>query len=198
MANIRKFPLCLALILAFVYPAHAIDPGHYRELVKQFGERARAKDWPGAHAALIEIGRELPAPTPRFLLLNATVEMHLGHKTEAIQWLEKYAATGLTFDLAQEGNMKPLLNEEGGRKVAAQMKERSQPVEKAEFVCALAQADIMPEDIAYLKAVKFKIRGDENNAQLHRFQHPARHALSRIDAQAGWQRMRRAGAATRR
>jgi sugar lactone lactonase YvrE len=149
MANIRKPLFCLALILAFVYPVHAIDPDHYRQLVKQFGERVRAKDWPGAHAALIEIGRELPAPTPRFLLLNATVEMHLGHKTEAIQWLEKYAATGLIFDLAQEGNMKPLLEEEGGRKVATQMKERSRPVEKAEFVCALSQADIMPEDIAY-------------------------------------------------
>src|SRR5215471_2432455 len=139
----------LVVGLAGSTPAHAIDPDHYRQLVKQFGERARAKDWPGAQATLTEIGRELPAPTPRFLLLNATVEMHLGHKAEAIQWLEKYAATGLTFDLAQEGNMKPLLDEEGGRKVAAQMKERGRPVEKAEFVCTLAQADIMPEDIAY-------------------------------------------------
>jgi sugar lactone lactonase YvrE len=159
MAKIRRLPFCLALIVALAYPSHAIDPDHYRQLVKQFGERARAKDWPGAHAALIEIGRELPAPTPRFLLLNATVEMHLGHKTEAIQWLEKYAATGLTFDLAQEGNMKPLLEEEGGRKVAAQMKERGRPVEKAEFVCTLSQADIMPEDIAYAPASNSKTGG---------------------------------------
>jgi hypothetical protein len=149
-----KKHLILAILSALSFrssslSAYAIDRDHYTQLVKQFGERARAKDWPGAHAALAEIGRELPAPTPRFLLLNATVEMHLGHKTEAIQWLEKYAATGLTFDLAQEGNMKPLLDEEGGRKVAAQMKERSQPVQKAEFVCTLSQADIMPEDIAY-------------------------------------------------
>src|SRR5437660_6767832 len=147
--------LCL-FVLAGSTPSFAIDPDHYRQLVKQFGERARAKDWPGAHAALIEIGRELPAPTPRFLLLNATVEMHLGHKTEAIQWLEKYAATGLTFDLAQEGNMKPLLDEEGGRKVAALMKERSQQVATAEFVCSLAQADIMPEDIAYWQPANVK------------------------------------------
>ena len=162
MATICRFLLCLVLIVAFAAcPSHAIDPSHYRELVKQFGERVRAKDWPGARDVLTEVGRELPAPTPRFLLLNATVEMHLGHKTEAIKWLEKYAATGLTFDLAQEGNMKPLLDEEGGRKVAAQMKERSQPVEKAEFVCALAQADIMPEDIAYLPASRSKSSGAE-------------------------------------
>lgn len=156
------FPFLAASLvvgLAGSTPAHAIDPDHYRQLVKQFGERARAKDWPGAQAALTEIGRELPAPTPRFLLLNATVEMHLGHKTEAIQWLEKYAATGLAFDLAQEGNMKPLLDEEGGRKVAAQMKERGRPVEKAEFVCTLAQADIMPEDIAYAQASNSKAGG---------------------------------------
>lgn len=149
---LNKAILCLAMVLFLLRPAHAIDPNHYRDLVKQLNERARQKDWPGARDVLAEIGRELPAPTPRFLLLNATVEMHLGHKTEAIQWLEKYAATGLFFDLAQEGNMKPLLDEEAGQKVAEQMKANSKPVENAELVCSLPQPDIMPEDIAYVKS----------------------------------------------
>ena len=132
--------------------AQAIDPNHYRDLAKQFNEHAKAKDWPGARDVLTEIGHELPAPTPRFLLLNATVEMHLGHKTEAIKWLEKYAATGLFFDLTQEGNMKPLSDEEAGQKLIAQMKENSRPIAKAELVCSLPQADTMPEDIAYIKS----------------------------------------------
>ena len=144
--------LCFAILCSLVNTAHAIDRDHYSQLVKQFAERARAKDWPGAQGVLTEIGRELPGPTPRFLLLNATVEMHLGHKAEAIKWLEKYAATGLSFDLTQEGNMKPLLDEEAGRKIAAQMKENSKPVSRAEFVCSLPQADTMPEDIAFLKS----------------------------------------------
>ncbi|HKV91668.1 MAG TPA: hypothetical protein VJW20_03860 [Candidatus Angelobacter sp.] len=152
MALIKRFLPCLLLLVACVASSNAIDPNHYRDLAKQFNERAKAKDWPAARAVLTEIGRELPAPTPRFLLLNATVEMHLGHKTKAIKWLEKYAATGLFFDLTQQGNMKPLSDEEAGKKLIAQMKENSRPIAKAELVCSLPQADTMPEDIAYIKS----------------------------------------------
>jgi hypothetical protein len=151
MACIRKL-LPSLLLLSLIASSQTIDHDRYSELVKKLGERAGAKDWPGARDVLTAIGHELPAPTPRFLLLNATVEMHLGHKTEAIKWLEKFAATGLTFDLTQEGNMKPLLDEEAGRQVAAQMKENSKPIAKTEVVCSLPQADIMPEDIAYVRS----------------------------------------------
>lgn len=85
--------------------------------------------------------------------------MHLGHKTEAIKWLEKYAATGLFFDLTQEGNMKPLSDEEAGKKLIAQMKENSKPIAKTELVCSLPQADTMPEDIAYIKGSNPKSEG---------------------------------------
>lgn len=159
MTNFYKVLFSLTLVLPLVCSAQTIDPSHYRDLVKQFNERAKAKDWPGARDVLTEIGRELPAPTPRFLLLNATVEMHLGHKTEAIKWLEKYAATGLFFDLTQEGNMKPLSDEEAGKKLIVQMKENTKPIAKAEFVCSLPQPDTMPEDIAYIKGSNPKSSG---------------------------------------
>lgn len=159
MTNFYRVLFSLTLVLPLVCPAQTIDPSHYRDLVKQFNERAKAKDWPGAHDILTQIGHELPAPTPRFLLLNATVEMHLDHKTEAIKWLEKYAATGLNFDLTQPGNMKPLSDEEAGKKLIAQMKENSKPIAKTELVCSLPQADIMPEDIAYMKGLSLKSEG---------------------------------------
>ena len=63
----------------------------------------------------------------------------------------KFAATGLSYDPSRDDDFKELLSEEAGQKIAAQMQERSQPVAKAEFVCALPQADTMPEDIAYIK-----------------------------------------------
>ena len=144
--------LAISLTGAGTTPVYAIDKTHYVELSQKFTALAKQKDWQGARDVLTEIGRELPGPTPHFLLLNATVEMHLGHKAETIKWLEKYAATGLNFDLSQEGNMKPLLDEEAGQKIAAQMKENSKPIEKTELVCSLQQADIMPEDIAYIKS----------------------------------------------
>src|SRR5215467_1135387 len=157
MSSITQLLSVFAIVCSLLSTAHAIDRDHYRDLVKKLGERARAKDWQAAHDVLTEIGRELPAPTPRFFLLNATVEMHLGHKTETIKWLEKYAATGLTFDLGQEGNMKPLLDEEAGQKIVERMKENSKPIAKTELVCSFPQADIMPEDLAYVKPTSAKM-----------------------------------------
>ncbi|HEY5029472.1 MAG TPA: hypothetical protein VIK39_13765 [Candidatus Angelobacter sp.] len=36
---------------------------------------------------------------PHYMLTVASIEAKLGHKTEALQWLGKFAATGLNFDL---------------------------------------------------------------------------------------------------
>jgi hypothetical protein len=156
MRSLKTLLPGLALVLGLVCSAHALDQAHYRELSKRFGELAKQKDWQGARNVLTEIGRELPAPTPRYFLTVASVEAHLGHKTEALQWLEKYAATGLNYDIAQDDDLKALLADEAGRKIAAEMKAHSQSVEKAQFVCTLPQSDTMPEDITYLKSAYLK------------------------------------------
>lgn len=123
-------------------------------------ERVAQKDWQGARDLLMEMGRELPGPTPRFMLTVASIEARLGHTAAALQWLKKYAATGLTYDVAKDDDLKGLLAEAAGQKLAAQMKERSSPVTNTEFVCTLPQTDIMPEDIAYLKSGDVKTAGN--------------------------------------
>jgi hypothetical protein len=86
------------LMLAGSTQSYAIDKARYRELSQKFGEAAKQKNWQTARDILSEIGRELPAPTPRYLLSVATIEAKLGHKNEALQWIEKYVATDLSFD----------------------------------------------------------------------------------------------------
>ncbi|MGZ4871641.1 MAG: hypothetical protein ACXVK3_07115 [Candidatus Angelobacter sp.] len=152
MPGYKKLVLCLALHLASFSCTHAIDRAHYRELFQKLGVAAKQKDWQAARDVLTEIGRELPAPTPRYLLTVASIEAKLGHKVESLRWLEKFAATGLNFDLATDEELKGLLADPAGQKIAAQMKERSLPKTGTELVCALPQADTMPEDIAYLKS----------------------------------------------
>lgn len=152
MPHVTKFLACVTLIFSFVYPAHAIDRTHYRALMQKLGERARQKDWQGARDVLTELGRELPAPTPRYLLTVASIEARLGHKDEALKWLQRFAATGLRYALAEDIDLKELLSNETGSRIAAQMQENSRPITKAEVVCSLPQADIMPEDIAYVKS----------------------------------------------
>jgi len=146
-------------ILAGCTKSYAIDKTRYRELFQKLSDAARQKDWQGARDVLTEIGRELPAPTPRYMLSVATVEARLGHKDEALQWIEKYVDTGLSFDPSKDGDLKALMAAGTGEKVAGFMEEHTLPVTNAEFVCELPQANTMPEDITYLKISKVKSVG---------------------------------------
>jgi hypothetical protein len=147
------------LMLAGSTHSYAIDKTRYRELSQKLSEAAKQKNWQAARDVLTEIGRELPAPTPRYLLSVATVEAKLGHKDEALQWFEKYVATGLSFDPSKDEDLKALMAAGTGEKVAGLMNEHGLPVTNAEFVCELAQADTMPEDIAYLRGADTKSAG---------------------------------------
>jgi sugar lactone lactonase YvrE len=146
-------------MLAGSTQSYGIDKTHYRELFQKLGALAKQKNWAAARDVLTEIGRELPAPTPRYMLSVATIEARLGHKDEALKWIEKYVATGLNFDFSRDEDLKALMAAGTGTKIAALMKERSLPVTNAEFVCELPQADTMPEDITYLKAADAKTAG---------------------------------------
>src|SRR5215472_18488482 len=134
-----------ALILAgaCVMPAPALDRAHFIELNKKARELSQQKNWKGLREALIEIGREMPAPTPVYLLRMASVEARLGNNAEAIRWMEKYAAMGLKYDVAQDDDLKPLLADAAFAPVAQEMKERTRAVQKAEAVCALPVPDLM-------------------------------------------------------
>jgi hypothetical protein len=156
MAGSKRMLFYLAAVLVSVSSAHAIDRDHYLELRKKMAERAQQKDWQGARELLAEMGRELPSLTPRYMLTVASIEAKLGHKTEALQWLGKFAATGLNFDISKDDELKGLLAEATGQKIAAQMKERSLPKTGTELVCTMPQVDTMPEDITYLKSADSK------------------------------------------
>src|SRR5262249_43656620 len=109
-------------------------------------------DWKGLRATLIEIGREMPAPTPTYFLRMASVESRLGNKAEAIRWMDKYADMGLKYNVAEDDDLKPLLNDAAFAPVMRKMATRSKAVAKVEVVCTLPLPDLMPEDLAFDKA----------------------------------------------
>jgi sugar lactone lactonase YvrE len=147
------------LILSGTTNCYGIDKTRYRELFQKLSEAAKQKDWQGAREVLTQIGRELPAPTPRYMLSVATIEARLGHKDEALRWIEKYVGTGLSFDPSRDEDLKAFMAAGTGTKITELMKERSLPISNAEFICELPQADTMPEDIAYLKGADAKSPG---------------------------------------
>lgn len=142
--------ICAAL---FILPSFAMDRAHFIELNEKARQQAQQKDWNGLRATLLAIGREMPSPTPTYFLRMASVEARLGNTSEAVRWMQKYADTGLKFDIAQDEDLKPLAKEPAFAAVADAMHGRNQPVQLAETVCALPLPDLMPEDLTFDKAL---------------------------------------------
>ena len=141
--------LGLFLSLVAAAPCFSFDRVHFRELNQKGRELAKQKDWAGMRQVLIEIGKEMPALTPTYDLRMASVETHLGNKAAALEWMERYAAMGLSYDLASDEDLKPLLAEAGWKKIAAEMQQKAASVTHADPVCTLPIADLMPEDITF-------------------------------------------------
>jgi sugar lactone lactonase YvrE len=147
--NIRVKSIVVALLLFSSFLSFAINRDHLRELNKQAAVFGQQKDWKSLREVLIKIGDELGTPTPYQMLRMASVEERLGNNKAALQWMARYAATGLTYDVASDDDLKPLLTEAGYASIAQVMKQNSEPVTKAEVVCSLPVADLMPEDLTY-------------------------------------------------
>jgi sugar lactone lactonase YvrE len=143
----KKLTALLLLLALSGLSATALDRAHFDELNKKARELYQQKDWKGLREVFIELRRELPGLTPRFALRMASVEARLGHRAEALQWMQQYADMGLSYSVADDDDLKPLLAEEGFQKIAAQMKERTAKIARAEQVCVLSQLDAMPEDL---------------------------------------------------
>jgi hypothetical protein len=148
--KIRAIALIVAAIL--VAQSFALDRAHFIELNKTGREQSKQQDWKGLRETLLAIGREMPAPTPIYLLRMASVETHLGNKTEVLRWLEMYAAMGLKYDIEQDDDLKPLVADAAFAPIAQDMKERTKAVQKAEAVCTLPLPDLMPEDLTFDRA----------------------------------------------
>jgi sugar lactone lactonase YvrE len=139
----------LAVSLSFLGDASAIDRAHYRELGRQARKFGEQKDWAGLKRTLVEIGRELPADTPRQMLAMASVEMHLGNKAEAHKWMEKYVATGLSYDVASDEDLAALDKDSDFQAIKERLRKNSAAIDKAELVCTLPIPDMTPEDLTY-------------------------------------------------
>ncbi len=68
--------------------------------------------------------------------------------------MNRYAATGLTYDVTKDDDLKPLAGDKEFQPIAARMQAQSQPISKAEIACTLPLPDLMPEDLSYLADAK--------------------------------------------
>ncbi len=143
-----KRVLILAAILLPSIFAFSLDRAHFLELNKKGRELRQKQDWKGLREVLLEIGKELPGPTPTYLLRMASVETRLGNNAQALAWMQRYVAMGLSYDISADDDLKPLLSDPGWKTLAEKMNAVSQPFVHGQKVCTLPIADLMPEDIA--------------------------------------------------
>ena len=126
-----------------------MNRAHFLELNQKAAELRKQKDWAGLLKVMIEIGNELPGDTPRYVLRMASVETHLGHTSQAVQWMAKYASMGLTYDVTSDEDLAPLARDDSFKVVATKLKENARPVRKAELACTIPLPDLMPEDLTF-------------------------------------------------
>ncbi|HKS76375.1 MAG TPA: hypothetical protein VJQ82_24390 [Terriglobales bacterium] len=142
-------PKFLAILLLATLPAAALDHARFLALNKQARDYAKKQDWKSLRASLLEIGKELPSPTPTYMLRMASVEVHLGNNKEALAWMTRYAAAALTYDVTQDDDLKPLAGNEEFGPIARHMQANAKPISRANLFCTLPQPDLMPEDLTY-------------------------------------------------
>lgn len=158
----------LLFILLTAAPSLAVNRDHIRELNKQAREYSKQNDWKSVLDIYNQLTQEMGVPTPIHMLRVASAEMHLGHTQEALRWMQRYAATGLTYDISTDDDLKPLLAEKDFAPIAAEMKEKSKPVTKAEIACTFPVMDIMPEDLTYESSSKTFIVSSVQQHTLYR------------------------------
>jgi len=158
----------LLLILVTASPSLAVNRDHIRELNQQAREYSKQKDWKSLLDIYNQLTREMGVPTPIHMLRVASAETHLGHTQEALRWMQRYAATGLTYDVSTDDDLKPLLAEKDLAPIAAEMKEKSKPATKAEIACTFPVLDIMPEDLTYEPSSKTFIVSSVQHHTLYR------------------------------
>ena len=79
----------IVLLVLFTLPTFSLDHARFLELNRKGRDFAKQKDWKSLREVLVEIGNELPTPTPTYMLRMASVETHLGNKAEALKWMDR-------------------------------------------------------------------------------------------------------------
>src|SRR5436853_2683255 len=172
LIDMNKGLAMLVVGLAVALPSFSVDRTQMVDLNKKAQAFAKEKDWKGMRGALLEIGQAIPAPTPFYMLRMASVEALLGNQSEALGWMRRYAAMGLTYEVSTDQELKRLGDEKGFKEIAATMQENSKPVLNAEVVCSLPLADMMPEDLTFEKAAGTFVASSVQHHTLYRVSLP--------------------------
>uniref|UniRef100_Q026A6 SMP-30/Gluconolactonase/LRE-like region domain-containing protein n=1 Tax=Solibacter usitatus (strain Ellin6076) TaxID=234267 RepID=Q026A6_SOLUE len=136
-------PLCIA---AFV-SAGDTEP-RWSALNKTAREAVQAKDYGKLRTTLIEL-RPLSPGNPRVAYNLAASEAMLGHREAALAALRNWSGMGLVYDVAGDDDFASVREPPEFRGILERVAESRRAVSGSAPAFAIAEADILPEDIAY-------------------------------------------------
>lgn len=115
----------------------------------QAGEAARrAQDWGGWRYHLVRM-REEVGYHPNLVFALARADAALGRTEDALAWLQTFAASGLTRDVANDSALAPLRQAPGWAAIAERIAANARPVSTAQPAFTLPDSAFMPEGIAF-------------------------------------------------
>lgn len=115
----------------------------------QAGEAARvAGDWGGWRYHLVRM-REEVGYHPNLVYALARADARLGRTEDALAWLQSFAASGLTRDVANDSAFAQMRAGAAWEALAARIEANGRPIASAQPAFTLADSAFMPEGIAF-------------------------------------------------
>ncbi len=112
------------------------------------GSGGEGKDYGKLRDALRELQPLMPG-NPRVVYNLACANAVLGNKPAALAGVRNLATMGLVYDFAADADLTSLRESGEFRAALKQTEENKKPVSHSSLAFALAERDLLPEDIAY-------------------------------------------------
>jgi hypothetical protein len=126
----------------------APPPAAWEDVQRQARTAHDAGDFK-AYREVVQRLLDLLSGHPDTIFAMAKAEALLGHTAAALDWLNAYAAMGLTHDFSAEPDLVGITRAEGFAAVRARIAANLRPVARARRAFALADPDLLTEDIAW-------------------------------------------------
>jgi streptogramin lyase len=153
MGMMRRAALVAALVASVPAAAQdslrAVSEDSTWQEHAQAGEAARAaQDWGGWRYHLVRV-REEVGYHPSLIFNLARADARLGRTEDALGWLQAFAASGLTRDVANDSAFAQTRQGPAWTAIAERIAGNARPVANAQPAFTLADSVFMPEGIAF-------------------------------------------------
>jgi sugar lactone lactonase YvrE len=170
----RAAGLLSALVAATSFAASdAPPPDDWHALNRQARTQAKAGDWAGLHDTLLRLAPSLPGSPTIVYNLGASAA-RLGQADEAVAALTRLQDAGLAYDLAADDDFASLAGRPDFDALRAHLAANRNASGTPRRVMAFAQADWIPESLAWDAATRRLFVSDVRHCEIRVVANPAR------------------------